>query len=285
MNVTILAVNALELGLVNDFDLENLRLEDYGELAIPEDLPLHTEVLWPSIFTGTMPDEHGLTRTSAREWGNPVLQLAADIGLKLIPEEYLLPIGKRIQKLGFEREAKAGEAYFNERGIDTIFTGLDARAIDVPGYSQWEDADEIRELMGHDSYDPDDPDLFLEKSRQRFERKCELIKEAVDDDTPLTMGYFQTLDNIQHVFWGNDGLLNEWYREFDDLAGKLLSLMADDDVLIVMSDHGMREGPNGKGEHSDHGYYAATHELGMENIMDLKPAVDKFRSTKRAAQG
>lgn len=276
MKLVIIAVNALEANVVDRNDLPNLTLQDRGRLDVPAELPLHTEVLWPSMITGVSPETHGMTRTSAREWENPALELAAQVGLALVPERYLLPIGKRLQKLGFDRESKSGEAYFEERGIETIFTDTPSVDIDVPGYSDREGTDEVRKLMGHDEYEPRDEQLFLEKINEEFDEKRADLLAALSVDATLFMCYFQALDNLQHVYWTDESFVDEWYERFDEFVGTIRRQLDDEDAVLVVSDHGMRGGAGTKGTHSDHGYYASTVDLDMETVMDLKPAVDSL---------
>jgi hypothetical protein len=274
MTVVVIGVNALESTLVEEFDLSHLELSEHGELRIPEGYPLHTEVLWPTIITGLSPSEHGLTRTSAREWENPVLELAAEYSTKIVPEQVLLPIGRQIQKLGFERESNTGAEYYEARGIDTIFADVRSIDIDVPGYSDRGGTDEIRKLMGHSEYEPEDSELFRDACREEFESKRASLFDALDVDVDLIVCYIQALDNLQHVYWSDRELVRNWYRELDELVSRVRERLTSDDVLVLMSDHGMRGGEDGKGEHSDYGYYASTVTLGMESILDLKGAVD-----------
>jgi predicted AlkP superfamily pyrophosphatase or phosphodiesterase len=280
MKVVLIAVNALESALVDEFELPNLKLEDRSKLAIPAGYPLHTEVLWPTIITGLAPDEHGLTRTSAREWENPVLEYAATYSTKIIPERVLLPIGRQIQKLGFGRESNTGAEYYAEQGIETIFTGVSSVDIDIPGYSDRSGTDEIRELMGHSAYEPTDEELFRRKCREEFKSKRVALFDALDTDVELVACYFQTLDNLQHVYWTDREFIEQWYRRFDDLVGEVRDALEEEDEIIIMSDHGMQRGADGKGEHSDHGYCASTVPLEMESLLDLPTALDGLFSQR-----
>ena len=274
MTTVLFGINALEAEIVESGTYQNLTLKRNGRLEIPDELPLHTEVLWPSIITGVKPSVHGLTRTTAREWESPALELAAQVGTSIFPEKYLLPIGKRIQKLGFGREDKSGAEHFKQVGLDTIFTGVPSVDIDVPGYSEREGTDEVRELMGHDEYEPRDESLFLEKIEDEFADKRERLLKSLSSDVDLYVCYFQALDNFQHVYWNDEAAVREWYDRFDTLVGEVRNKVSDQDTVIVMSDHGMREGEDGKGEHSAHGYYASTSDIHMETILDLKDKID-----------
>ncbi|MFB1065913.1 hypothetical protein ACEWFR_18690, partial [Natrinema sp. H-ect4] len=63
MTVVVLALDALDAGLVDHFDLEAVRLESGGEIetfANTQSVPYTPEV-WATVATGLEPAEHGIT--------------------------------------------------------------------------------------------------------------------------------------------------------------------------------------------------------------------------------
>jgi len=63
MTVVVLALDALDAGLVDHFDLDAVRLESGGEIetfANTQSVPYTPEV-WATVATGLEPAEHGIT--------------------------------------------------------------------------------------------------------------------------------------------------------------------------------------------------------------------------------
>lgn len=50
----------------------------------------------------------------------------------------------------------------------------------------------------------------------------------------------RSLDVIQHFYWRNQNIILEFYKQVDGFLGWLLSLLTEDDVLVVCSDHGFQ---------------------------------------------
>ncbi|MBN2407336.1 MAG: alkaline phosphatase family protein [Elusimicrobia bacterium] len=98
-------------------------------------------------------------------------------------------------------------------------------------------------------------EAFLELSESIYSfRKQVYLEQLKTAEKGLVFGYFEILDIIQHMFWRfmdesgskkavaeeNDykDTIRDCYRKIDGLIGETVSLLNDDDVLIVVSDHG-----------------------------------------------
>lgn len=100
-----------------------------------------------------------------------------------------------------------------------------------------------------------DEDSFLEHCRTIYrEREAMLHYELARFQKGVLVVVFDTVDRIQHMFWrtidkehplytddlqaryGN--VIENWYREVDELLGKVMGTINDNTVLLVLSDHG-----------------------------------------------
>lgn len=79
MTIVILALDALDAGLVEYFNVTEFKLETSREIetfAHAKDTPYTPEV-WATIATGLGPEEHGITGSGISEWSNPVLEFVS----------------------------------------------------------------------------------------------------------------------------------------------------------------------------------------------------------------
>jgi predicted AlkP superfamily phosphohydrolase/phosphomutase len=95
---------------------------------------------------------------------------------------------------------------------------------------------------------------FLDQARLVLEQRKRLLWTALDDfDRGLLFFYFSSTDQISHMFFrahdpthaarGPDderwaGVLTDIYRELDEVVGRAARELREDDLLLVMSDHG-----------------------------------------------
>jgi hypothetical protein len=185
-----------------------------------------------------------------------------------VRERSLVPVGRQIQKLGFERHSDRDASYYDSAGIETMFTGVDSIAIDVPGYSATSEKDEIRRLMGHNAYAPADREAFIDRTQGEFDRKRTALLDAIDTDVVIVMCYLYSLDATQHVFWTDDSVIESWYQQFDDLARDVVTTLAPTDSFIIMSDHGMPS----EAAHNENAFYSCNVEL----FPDTTPHITDF---------
>lgn len=94
---------------------------------------------------------------------------------------------------------------------------------------------------------------FLENTENLFkETKARLDFELNRFDKGVLFSYFEFPDIIQHMFWRyidpkhpiyekNDAYkktIEEWYQKMDGVLSGVMEKISDDDILIVLSDHG-----------------------------------------------
>jgi len=100
-------------------------------------------------------------------------------------------------------------------------------------------------------------DAFIEQAGVVLkEKKAMLDYEMKNFKSGILMGYFESPDIIQHMFWryidtqhpqykanqpqAYRTVIYDWYQKMDSILGDVMSNMSEEnDIIIVMSDHGM----------------------------------------------
>ncbi|NOZ20873.1 MAG: nucleotide pyrophosphatase [Planctomycetes bacterium] len=87
-----------------------------------------------------------------------------------------------------------------------------------------------------------DGEAFLEQVHAIHEEREKMLFDAMDKvEEGLVVCVFDATDRIQHMFWRDgtdDGAVREVYQRMDEMVGRVTAKLGEDDVLIVMSDHG-----------------------------------------------
>jgi len=95
---------------------------------------------------------------------------------------------------------------------------------------------------------PDATREFVNKLRVQLEQSCKVIDYFMENyDWDFFMYVFTSTERASHKFWssmegGDDefnGVIPELYESIDKRIGDIVSKMQDDDILIIMSDHGL----------------------------------------------
>ncbi len=88
-----------------------------------------------------------------------------------------------------------------------------------------------------------DEQSFLDQCWRIFgERRAMLLDAMRSVSRGLVLCVMDTSDRIQHMFWrqgsGPGSAIREMYRRMDAMLAEVLRMLGDDDLLIVLSDHG-----------------------------------------------
>jgi len=104
--------------------------------------------------------------------------------------------------------------------------------------------------------------------------KANFLNAIKSRDLNLVVGYTRLADDLGHLYGGNLTKTFEIYSLLDNFAKEVKALVDEDDVLLIVSDHGMK--PLGRyGEHSNHGFYSCNKKLNLKNprIYDFFPII------------
>jgi len=276
----ILALDALEYELVEEFNLENIKQLEYGKIDISNFKDLATPVIWASFISGLPPEEHGLDIKAIPHWRSSVIdklrQLSIKIGLDRIKGK-----GRLLELIGFEHRPFYEEMItdFRISQTETFFDIIpNAKALSVPPYQEW--IDPKTQLFLRQAIDNEEKlGAFEEHVLQIFERKRKKgLKTIKEGDWNLFMTHFMLTDLLGHIYAGNKTKMFGVYIKAEQLVEEVKELIGDETLLLIVSDHGMK--PIGKGtfgEHSDHGFYSSNFPLSLEKpkMTDFFPLIVK----------
>ncbi len=273
MRICILGYDGLEHSLVEKLNLRNIMQKEHGKVIVPIvggiDDP-STPIVWTSFITGETPEVHGVDMPEM--WHNSM------DGTRRWIRKYKL-IYKIIKRLKFVKNVRSNlgvKAEFPNRSdikCDTIFDKVPSNiSIDVPVYNV-----NLRDIYPLGAVykarqDPEYKKEYLADLRNIFQIKQEKLFSALEKDWSLLMIHFGITDLYGHVQWGS-AEVNFLYREMDFLTKKVKKSLRKDDLLLIISDHGMS-----KLGHTKYGFYSLSIPLNLNNarIEDFAPILLKL---------
>lgn len=220
-----------------DGTLENFaRMRTEGVAAPLESTALaNTPVAWPSIATGTRPDQHGVYEFVNLDTSyEQRLHTSADLQRPACWEVATPAVVGNVPM-----------TYPPSEVDGRIVTGLMTPDTDATFTHPPEFAAEIRreipeyriELDWHEYVD--DSDGFVDEIRSLLDARRRLLRQCMSvDDWRLFFFVFTAPDRLQHLVW-DEPVLRDHYRLLDDLLGEVMAYCSDHDAdLYVVSDHG-----------------------------------------------
>jgi len=266
--VCIVALDALEYDLVEEFNLESIKQLEYGRIDVSSFHDLATPVIWASFITGLGPEKHGVSVQEVQVWKNPVIDKLRQFSIK-IKLDRIRGKGKILRKLGFECRGfweKTVEEFRN-RKIETLFDVIpNTKALSVPPYQKWI-ARETQLLLKEAIEKEEKRSVFEEHVWNVFEQKRgKCISIISEDRWNLFMVHFMFTDLLGHIYAGNLTKMFGVYIRAEQLVEDLKKIIGDETLLLIVSDHGMK--PSGEGiwgKHSAHGFYSSNLPLKVEN--------------------
>lgn len=231
-------------------------------------MPPSTPLAWPSIATGTWPDQHGvyafqkLERDytqhmyTSRDVRQPALwDLLTPAVVANVPMTYPAHEVDGVMVTGFLTNG-FGEGFTHPPAFAEELLSA------VPDYRIGLDWDEYRARLGEFN---DELDALVAARR----RLLEFLQER--DDWRLFFFVFVSPDRLQHLVWEEETLLAH-YRRLDDILDDVLGYVADREAtLLVVSDHGF--GPvDGRVNVNTilrrEGYLAKKRPSGVRSVLD-----------------
>lgn len=258
--ICILGYDALEIELVEKFDLSNLKQAEYGRTDISEFDIISTLILWGSFITGrNMTPEYKVERSNSfKNFFRGAFQFVKSISPEFA--ESLRNFPEKVNLLKGMKQETFDWNYMIEADEKTIFDLVeDSAGINIPSYNQqWCPKFSLKEKIEEDVTDS----VYLEDVRKCFEKTKNELLENLDKD--LVMAWFAYADKIGHVWRTDMERMREAYSHLDDFAEEVREKF--DGQIFIIADHGMK--PLGRfGDHSDlnYGYYSSNRKLGLSN--------------------
>jgi hypothetical protein len=260
MRVCILGYDGLEYDIVEKLNLTQIKQREYGKVQVPIvggiDDP-STPIVWTSFITGQPPEVHGVDMPEV--WDN-----AFDGFRSFIRKHKTLYGISRRFKVGYKVRGAIGiEAKFPSRKnikCPTLFDEIDPSIpIGIPVFnknlSKIYPVGEVIKVR----QDPSNRLNFEKKNRELFVQEVETLFQAIKKDWKLLMIHFHITDLFGHVFWGTEKLIT-LYEEINNLTKKVKMELKKDDLVLIISDHGMS-----KLGHTKEGFYSLSQKFGLKN--------------------
>lgn len=215
----IIAIDALEYELVNEFNCNNLKQDFFGKTDISDFSQPRTMVLWSSFLTGENKEEEVLENGDKKMWNKRWELNETFLNSFKNPLVLDLP-GYSYDLETHEKSRILLKDFFEEKDPDK--------------------KEEIKKLYNKDAFD------HHKKIKEEF------LAAITKGENDLIIGYFSVADVIGHLNFGNRTMMKIIYTEMDELVGNMKNR---NDKLIVISDHGMKAIGN-FGDHSEYGFWS-----------------------------
>ncbi|UCD44846.1 MAG: alkaline phosphatase family protein [Candidatus Bathyarchaeota archaeon] len=282
MQVTVLGIDGLDHGLVEELGLNNLRQAAHGVLSIPDECYRElaeggrspwTPLCWLTILTGQVPPEEYRMARNIQFDNNLLEAIRWHLGRYL---GFVKGKRKILWKLGF-KPSRAKTSIKKDpiaRTLPNIFDLIEEPiAFNVPTYSENWRINPMKKLMNRLELLP----YADEEDRLMKAYVSSVLGRVVDYD--LMMAYTRVLDNYGHQMYGSEQYIYR-YRMMDLFVKEVSRKI--DGLLLIVSDHGFRrlEGTEHGGEHSDHAFYSTN--IAMD--VPMNSLTDVYALVKRALE-
>ena len=280
-DILVIAFDGLDYDLIEEFDLTEIKQQEFGRLDNTATGAIKTSELFASFITGKISTGvSGLKKYQNPKRGQYIRKfpdyLSENIRGFSTLKQILIDVVKPGERVHYSKE---------DLKDDTLFEKVSSsRAMFVPSYNPspfWQIGGLYRAL----SLDiPVEENVELWRTREFRHRKEELFRELESDileSRPLLMCHFHWPDFYQHMY-GDKAVggffdkekLRTMYKEVDELS-KEIKLKAENqgyDYVIFMSDHGL---PTEK-EHNENAFYSCNKELFGDETPHITDFHDKI---------
>lgn len=274
MRVVILGIDGLEYNLVDEWNLRHIKQKAYTKTDLSDFEVIVTPPIWASMLTGKkIPEIEELFIKRQKFIANKgnITKIKTPwyvkLGAKILP----LSIRRKLGDIMTSDPFKATYDYLlKTKKYMTIFDYFERTWTNgVPSYGRNVSTPEVKAVMAEAVKGNLKP--LVEYAMKTYEQDRRALFEALDGNYELIFWYTPFLDEISHFYIRKKLKLMNIYFDLNKLVKKVSEKLDENDVLYIISDHGMEpvpEDPRG-GNHSDHGFFSSnTGEL-IEKPQDL----------------
>lgn len=233
-----------------------LLLDSHNELDLAEFDRISTYEIWPTMYTGKQPHEihatdHSLQHKVATNWNHLLRTVGSSLNA-VIPDAVRTLVSENLSGTQSRSPQRGGKEIFSD---ESIFDGLKARIIDVPGWNFRTSLDiQFNEVsLWEVILENDGVERCYDILDEEIDVKIDLSTTAVKYPYDIVWVHIHALDSIQHLF--DQDVQREWYERIADDIDPLLN-NPDTAGTVILSDHGL-EG----GDHREPGLVAVSDEL------------------------
>ncbi|WP_414837769.1 alkaline phosphatase family protein [Candidatus Nanosalina sp. VS9-1] len=275
-NVLVVAFDGMDKELVEEFDLENIPQEEFGDIDNSTGIKNRmTSELFASFITGETYRDHGVEGLSKK------LTFRDKISKHLIPDFLVSHVrGFRTLRDVIKQSKSLEDTNYirDDLQVETIFEEIDASLpLYVPSYNPsmyWLVA------LPHAVVRYYGEERFVEESRHDTEVRLRqgtatqpAFFDVSKDFWDFIMLHLHDPDAFQDTGLGD---LEEEYERLDDIAGQILEEYGDEWTVIFMSDHGRPEKKSGPHEHNKNAFYSCNRELFGDETPHITDFYDKI---------
>ena len=271
MTLYILALDAVDARLVEEFDCEHLKLEEHTEMTTISSESRknpYTMEVWPSVATGVRPETHGVEGSDTSSWDNPVVDLLSSMS-GILSERNRSRLGRLATKItGAEFTSGSVE-------VESIFDTENRVVREWPGITDSRELIQVWEWVKQ----ADEGSI----SEQEFERyvmgmcgaQFGWISEMDNHTVDLAATHVHTVDAFGHAYASEPEKLKKYYKRLDSYVEEFIESI--DGEILIVSDHGMQVSwkDDSPGEHSWHAFSATTIDQPPTHVLDVKEWIEE----------
>jgi len=283
--IIILGIDGLEYDLVKEWKLKHLELEASSRLELSDFGVIITPLIWASMLTGKKEDEieriflersRYFSKTSDSLKKKQRQYWHAALMARILPKSIKTWVNKKLLPDPFKKTSHFLKKN-NKRTLFDFFKNPWNNG--VPAYNKCVTSDESKKMTGI-AINGDLKPLH-EFTMAMYERDKKELFDALKKDYDLIFWYTSFLDKISHFYIVKKRKLMNIYLDLNTMVKKIREGMGPDDVLYIISDHGMVavEGSLKAGDHSDHAYFSSSTGETIQKPQELFDIVTK-RGTK-----
>lgn len=274
MTVVVLALDALDAGLVDYYECGGLHLTTAGEFESFANMyrtPFTLEV-WPTVATGLPPEDHGVTGAGTSSWDNPLVDFASKFTGTFKENTR--------SKLGDYMEDLFGAQYTPARtDRPTMFDGEYRYVRNWPGVVERRDLVDVWDVMNLANDGEITREEFDRRIRLKAAEQLAWVREMLNHSAEVVGVHVHLPDAVGHPY-STDEFESDLGSHYKWLETRILEMIEDleaDDVLLLLSDHGMKVawlGDDNPGEHSWRAFVASTVGTVPESVFDVNEWVE-----------
>lgn len=268
MTLYVIAADALDYGILEDFDMNLLsHSKEISTFTHTLDQPYTLEV-WPTVATGVGPESHGVSsrKSESTKWDSPLLEFASKFTSHL-PYEIRTYLGDVVEDL------TGTEHSIRETDHHTVFDDVDSVVHNWPGVTNSSELERVWDIAK-----PQDGRTVVSYNRDLRWIGAEQfgwLLETTDWDVDVAATHIHTLDFAGHAFYDNRDELRSSYEWFAGWLDRIVDNLDEEDELLVLSDHGIEttwiDGDDVGGGHSMRAVALSTIDLdGLESVYDAR---------------
>lgn len=290
MTVVVLGLDALDPDLTDEEEHPHLTLATHRpiETISSSKGEPSTHELWPTIFTGLKPEDHGLVlEKDGVAWENPFLRIGSTMSDYVLPDLIQRKVGEWILTNTGEDAFRTPATYFEKQAISTIFDDFESKPIGIPNYVVNTDNEDrehtLRQNLGPlferdatatGGHVTSDPSEFYERCLEMAMVRIARIRRSLRSNRyELVFGYTSALDLIGHVAHDKPSMQKECMREINQFVGELKDDLGEKDELLIVSDHGLKNGV-----HTAPAMVAGTSSemvASISSVLDVRSAIEE----------